>query len=183
MAILNEVKIEQNGEMAVVRVSNQGIVEVERDGATTVFGSSFTRALTDKAAEQKIPADLQSEIDQYIQLHEMKSQLEKQMKGFQENIRTYMDNNNMKTVYSTEGKRIELIDAKGSNSTSVYSDYELSHVQVALGNNELLRKCTEIRINTTKLEALLKVENIPNKDEILKLKICKQGTPRFTVKK
>lgn len=183
MATLNEVKIEQNGEMAIVRVSNEGAVEVVRDGASTVFTNSFSRAVTEKAAEQKLPTELQSEIDQYIQLHEMKSQLEKQMKGFQENIRTYMDNNNMKTVYSTEGKRIELIDAKGSNSTSIYNDYEVKHVQVALGNNDLLRKCTEIRINTTKLEALLKVENIPNKDEILKLKIVKQGTPRFTVKK
>ena len=183
MATLNEVKIEQNGELAIVRVSSQGIVEVERDGATTVFGNSFSRALTEKVVDQSIPAELQSEIDQYIQLHEMKSQLEKQMKGFQENIRTYMDNNNMKTVYSTEGKKIELVDAKASNSTSIYNDYELTHVQVALGNNELLRKCTEIRINTTKLEALLKVENVPNKDEILKLKIIKQGTPRFTVKK
>ncbi|WP_222124692.1 DUF7376 domain-containing protein, partial [Staphylococcus hominis] len=90
------------------------------------------------------------------------------------------ENNDLKSIKGTFGKRVELEDAKASNSTSRYTDYELEDVSAVL-KEELLSQVTEVRVNADKLDSVLKIEDVP--DDIVKkvkgLKVVKKGTPRF----
>ncbi|MCG5559899.1 hypothetical protein LLG25_26745, partial [Klebsiella pneumoniae] len=61
-------------------------------------------------------------------------------------VKKYMENNDLKSIKGTFGKRVELEDAKASNSTSRYTDYELEDVSAVL-KEELLSQVTEVRVN------------------------------------
>jgi len=136
------------------------------------------------AENQGIPTDVQNQLDEYLKLHEQKSELEKQLKELKEDVRDYMESNKRTTLSGTHGRKVEIQGATASNSTSKYTDYDLKDVAPLLEGN-LLRKTTEIRVNTEKLEGLLKVEKLPKEtvDKIKKQKIRKKGTPKFVVKK
>lgn len=203
--VISEVTLEQNGEMAVVRVSKEGRVEVERNGAVTVFRPQHTveRVIGEfkkrgwEEADVEVKAEngdntkteetetgIQAAIDTYLELHEQMSELKVQMDKLKKEIRTHMEDNKLKEVKGTNGKRIVLQDAVKSNSTSIYTDYELNDIMHRL-EGEYLRQVTEIRVNAEKLEGLLKVGKLPEEKvkEIRNLKIRKPGTPRFTVRK
>ncbi|QIW88764.1 hypothetical protein P59_167 [Bacillus phage P59] len=140
--------------------------------------------VANSAAAQNITIGAQKEIDEYLELHKQKAEIEKKMNEKKKNIRDYMDANDLDGVKGTNGQQIVLQAAKASNSTSRYTDYELSDVMSAM-EGSLLKQVTEIRVNADKLEALLKVEKLPASKvkEIKGLKIVNPGTPRFTVKK
>jgi hypothetical protein len=161
--------------------------EAPVQGEMTVKGA-FTGgvdpAVANSALVQNITIGAQKQIDEYLELHKQKAELEKQMNGLKTQIRDYMDTNDLKGVKGTNGQQIVLQDAKASNSTSRYTDYDLKDVMSSL-DGTLLKQVTEIRVNADKLEALLKVEKLPASKvkEIKGLKIVNPGTPRFTVKK
>lgn len=201
--VISEVTLEQNGEMAVVRVSKEGRVEVERNGAVTVFRPQHTvervigefkkrgweeadvvAETEDNTKVEETEIGIQAAIDTYLELHEQMSELKAQMDKLKKEIRTHMEDNKLKEVKGTNGKRIVLQDAVKSNSTSIYTDYELNDIMHRL-EGEYLRQVTEIRVNAEKLEGLLKVGKLPEEKvkEIRNLKIRKPGTPRFTVRK
>jgi hypothetical protein len=140
--------------------------------------------VANSALAQNITIGAQKQIDEYLELHKQKAELEKKMNELKTNIRDYMDTNDLDGVKGTNGQQIVLQAAKASNSTSRYTDYELSDVMNNL-EGSLLKQVTEIRVNADKLEALLKVEKLPASKvkEIKALKIVNPGTPRFTVKK
>jgi hypothetical protein len=140
--------------------------------------------VANSAAAQNITIGAQKQVDEYLELHKQKAELEKKMNELKKDIRDYMDTNDLDGVKGTNGQQIVLQAAKASNSTSRYTDYELSDVMNAM-EGSLLKQVTEIRVNADKLEALLKVEKLPASKvkEIKGLKIVTPGTPRFTVKK
>jgi hypothetical protein len=137
------------------------------------------------AIAQGVTVEVQQEVDAYLKLQEQKSALEKLLEGHKKTIRSYMEENNIKAINGTEGKQVYLQDAKASNSTSNFSDYEYADVMMALPDSELLAQVTEVRVSTQKLEGLLKLDKLPKDKvkEIEKLKIVRAGTPRFAVKK
>jgi hypothetical protein len=140
--------------------------------------------VADSAMAQNITIGAQKEIDEYLELHRQKAEIEAKMKEVKGNIKDYMDVNELDKVKGTNGQSIVLQPAKASNSTSRYTDYELKDVMGAM-EGSLVKQVTEIRVNAEKLEALLKVEKLPaaTVKEIKALKINNPGTPRFTVKK
>lgn len=189
-----EVKLENNGEMAIVRVSATGAVEVVRDEAVTTFRPQHTvETVVEKfkstgwveKAEPSVPKHIIDEVDEYLELHEKMAKLKAEMEDLKKGIRTYMDKAEIREITGRSGKKVYLQDAKASNSTSRYTDYDLNEVMVALDGTDLLKKVTEIRVNAEKLEGLLKVEKLPKKtvEEVKALKISNPGTPRFAVKK
>jgi hypothetical protein len=137
------------------------------------------------AAKQNIPVSVQEEVDAYLKLHEQIAALNKQLDGYKKTIRNHMEDNGITSIRGTEGKQVYLQDAKASNSTSTFTDYEISDIMVALADNELLRQVTEVRVNAQKLEGLLSLGKLPEEKvkEIKNLKIVRAGTPRFSVKK
>jgi hypothetical protein len=188
--------------VAVVRVNETGQVEVERDGMVTNFNPAYNlktvvdnfeargweqinpSAVVKAAIQQNIPVDVQEEVDEYLKLHEEMAELKAKQEKLKKSIRGFMEDGGLTSIQGSEGKKVYLQDAMASNSTSKYSDYELSHVMTAL-EGELLRKVTEIRVNTEKLEGLLKIEKLPKEkvEQIRSMKIANPGTPRFSVKK
>lgn len=198
-----QVEMIQNGEVAIVRLNEDGRVEVIREGQNpAVLSSDYNldtvikkfedngwkqkeEKVVKAAAKNGVPLNIQQEVDEYLKLHAKKAELEAQMDKLKKNIRQYMENNDIKAIAGTEGKQVYLQEAKASNSTSIYTDYELNQVMVALNDNELLRQVTEVRVNAEKLEGLLKMGKLPESKvaEIRSLKIVKKGTPRFSVKK
>lgn len=200
---MTKVEFVQNGEVAVVTVNGAGRVEIAREGMgvevlapqhslDAVVNNFKANGWTQKedkqaasAALQNIPVSVQNDVDGYLKLHEQIAALNKVLDGYKKNIRSYMDTNDIKSISGTHGKQVYLQDAKASNSTSLYSDYEMAPVVATLQDNELIRQVTEIRINAEKLEALLKLDKLPKDkvEEIKSLKIVKEGTPRFSVKK
>lgn len=198
-----QVEMIQNNEVAIVRLTKDGRVEVIREGQPpTLLSSDYTLDTAVKKFEEHgwkpkeekvvktaekngVPLSIQQEVDEYLKLHAEKAKLESKMNSLKKDIRQYMENNDVTAIAGTEGKQVYLQEAKASNSTSIYTDYELNQVMMALNDNELLRKVTEIRVNAEKLEGLLKMGVLPeNKvEEIRSLKIVKKGTPRFAVKK
>ncbi|MGV3281481.1 DUF7376 domain-containing protein, partial [Staphylococcus epidermidis] len=133
--------------------------------------------------EQDIPLSVQQQVDEYLNLHAQMSELKSKMDEVKTDVKKYMENNDLKSIKGTFGKRVELEDAKASNSTSRYTDYELEDVSAVL-KEELLSQVTEVRVNADKLDSVLKIEDVP--DDIVKkvrgLKVVKKGTPRFKVK-
>lgn len=128
-------------------------------------------------------AGVERKVDEYIELHKQQSELKKKMDGLKEEIRGFMDEEDLDMVSGKKGA-IVLQQAKRSNSTSLYSDYELSDVMTILKGSDL-KQVTEIRINSDKVKGLIQLGNLPeHKVKALEnVKIEKQGNPRFTVKR
>lgn len=197
---MKKVELVYGNEVALVQVNKEGRVEVVREGqGTEVLNAKYdfetavqkfeengwTSAAVKSAAKQDIPLGVQQEVDEFLELHAQIAELNAKAEKLKKNVRTYMDNNNKKEIEGSKGKKVYLQDATASNSTAVYSNYELNHVAAAINNNEILRQVTEIRINSDKLEALLKLDKLPKEKvaEVKSLKITNPGTPRFSVKK
>lgn len=207
-----EVKVINGSDVAVVRLGENGKVEIVRDG-NTVPQTISLEAVVDKfqtygwsvvpqaqpepqpepqidkaeatAAMNNVPVQTQKEVDEYLALHAQKAELEAKMEKLKKTVRGYMENNNIDSIAGTNGKQIYLQAANASNSTATFSNYEIAPVMAVLNNNELLRQVTEVRVNSEKLEALLKLDKLPKEKvtEIKSLKITNPGTPRFSVKK
>ncbi|QQO40531.1 hypothetical protein 000TH008_103 [Bacillus phage 000TH008] len=135
------------------------------------------------SVEQDIPLSVQQQVDEYLNLHTRMSELKNKMDEIKADVKKYMENNDLKSIKGTFGKRVELEDAKASNSTSRYTDYELEDVSEVL-EEEILSQVTEVRVNADKLDSVLKIEDV-SEDTVKKvkgLKVVKKGTPRFKVK-
>lgn len=139
----------------------------------------------ESAAAQNITLAMQQEVDAYLELHEQIAELNKKLEAGKKSIRSYMDTNNLTAIKGTKGKQVYLQDAKASNSTSNFSDYDLADIMMAIPDKELLNQVTELRVNTKKLESVLALDKLPTEkvEQIKKLKISLAGTPRFSVKK
>ena len=208
------VELTQKGEVAIITLNDLGQVEVSREGIGVVvmqpqhtFDSvvqKFVKSgwevanvkeeeeipmefveVSKSAKNQNIPVDVQQEVDAYLQLHAQVAELEKQMKKYKESIRSFMEENKVNSIKGTHGKQVCLQEAKASNSTSIYTDYELADIMAVIPDKALLKEITEIRVNAKKLEGLISLGKLPEEKvaEIKKLKIVKPGTPRFSVKK
>ncbi|AIW03241.1 hypothetical protein CPT_Mater84 [Bacillus phage Mater] len=156
---------------------------------TTIAAASggmgeVSQQVAQSAMQQDITLSLQQNVDDYLELHDQMAALKKKADALKKNIRTYMDANDVKALKGSNGKEVYLQEAKASNSTSRYTDYELQDVMSTL-EGTLLKKVTEIRINAEKLDALLKVEKLPKEvvEVVKSKKICNEGTPRFSVRK
>jgi regulator of replication initiation timing len=197
---MKKVELTFGNEVALVQVNEEGRVEVVREGmGTEVLNAKYDfetavkkfedngwmAAALKKANDQKIPLHVQQETDEFLELHAQIAELNAKAEKLKKSVRNYMESNNKKEIEGTKGKKVYLQDANASNSTSLYSDYELGPIAAALNSNELLREVTEIRINSKKLDALLALDKLPKEKvaEIKGLKIVNPGTPRFTVKK
>lgn len=203
MANTKELKViyGEGEEAAVVRLTENGGVEVVHDGeVSSVKNTSFDKVVDmfqtcgwkvkeDKVKEvamkNNVPLSVQKEVDEYLALHAQKAEIEAKMDKLKKNIRNYMENNNIKEISGSKGKKVYLQEAAASNSTAIYTNYEVEPIMKALGDAELVRQVTEVRVNSEKLEALLKLDKLPKDtvEKIKAMKIVKQGTPRFSVKK
>jgi len=141
-------------------------------------------AVATSAFQQNITIGVQQEVDAYLELHQKIADLTKELNGMKDNVREYMETHKVKTIKGTKGRAVTLQDATKSNSTSVYSDYLLEDL-AGVVSEDVLKDVTEIRVNATKLDGVLKTGKLPTEKvkEVKGLKIKEAGTPRFTVKK
>lgn len=195
--ITNEVKFQQEGELAIVRVLDNGRIEVERDGKATKFQphhtledvtEKFTTSGWSKVEEPKqaaeVTEDVQQAVDLYLELHTKEKELKAQMEKLKGKIKPFMENNDMDIINGTQGKQVCIIPTTASNSTNLYSNYDPAEVSMLLPQ-EYYNDVVEARVNSEKLEALLKLDKLTatTKDAIKAAKIVKVGTPQFRVKK
>ncbi|QZA69614.1 hypothetical protein 035JT004_116 [Bacillus phage 035JT004] len=153
--------------------------------AKTGTGTSYLAEAAQNSLDQEVSLEIIQKVDQYIELHKQAAELKSRMEELKKPVRTYMQENNHKKIKGTKGGSVVLQDATASNSTAVYSNYELGDIAPLVSTN-FLNKITESRINSEKLEGLLKTDEGLDKETIEKIKeakIVKPGTPRFTVKK
>jgi hypothetical protein len=157
--------------------------QAEAEAAAAAEKAKEEQLAMKTAATQNITLALQQEIDDVIRLNEEKSKIEAELKKKKESVRTYMLDSGLKKLQGTHGKVVALEDAKASNSTSIFTDYHLIDIMNVL-EEELLKDVTEVRVNGTKLEGLLKTGKLPSDTvkTIKGLKIHEMGTPRFKVK-
>ena len=135
--------------------------------------------------DQGIPLEIQQKVDEYIKLHKEANELKKKLDELKTPIKAHMEAYELKAIKGSEFGTVALQDAKASNSTSIYTDYEIGDVAPLL-SKELLNKVTENRVNAQVLDGVLKSDETLSEDTIKKikeLKIVKPGTPRFVVKK
>lgn len=125
--------------------------------------------------------DVQEQVDRYLELHEEMSILKKEMDSLKKSIRGHMDETGVTSIKGAHGKQVYLQNARKSNSTSRYTDYELKDIMPILGSD--IKQVTEIRVNTDKLEGLAKLKGSEVVQQVKAVKIVKDGTPRFSVKK
>jgi len=149
----------------------------------TAYSGGTAEKVIDRAVSQNVPVAVQKEVDEFLKLHEQIAELTKQAKVFKDNVRAYMQKNEVEQIYGTEGKKVVLQDAAKSNSTSVYTDYDYEDVAEVL-RDKVLEDVSEVRINADKLNSLIKTKKLPIEvaDKIKKLKISEPGTPKFVVK-
>jgi len=141
-------------------------------------------AVATSAFQQNITIGVQQEVDAYLELHQQIADLNKELDKMKKNVREYMETNSLKSIKGTKGREVTLQDATKSNSTSVYSDYLLEDLTSVLPE-DILKDVTEIRVNATKLDGVLKTGKLPvaTVKVVKNRKIKEAGTPRFTVKK
>lgn len=147
------------------------------------YSGGTDEKVVDRAVSQKVPVAVQKEVDEFIRLHEQIAELNKRAKKLKDGVRGYMEDNDKKEIYGTEGKKVVLQDSARSNSTSVYTDYDYFDVADVL-HERALKEVAEMRINADKLNSLVKTKKLPTEvsDKIKKLKIALPGTPKFMVK-
>lgn len=199
---------------AVLQEREDGRVEVERDGDVTIFSSNHTfetveetflangwKQETDdifRVAEKSpqtevaktvmkkngVSHSLQEKIDAYVDLHGYLSKLKANQEQLKKQIRKYMEDNNIVELESSLGKKIALVDAIQSNSVSTFSNYDLNDIR-ALLTGDILDEVTELRVNSDKLDALVKLGKIDEETaaRVEAKRITLEGTPRFTLKK
>jgi|GraSoiStandDraft_45_1057281.scaffolds.fasta_scaffold06547_3 hypothetical protein len=196
MTAKTEVKFQNQGELAIVRVLGNGRIEVERDGKATKFAekhtfedvqSRFKAGGWEPVVENKqqpVTAEVQAAVDLYLELKEKEAALKKQMDSLKDVVKPFMEQNSYEAIKGTQGKQVYLQQVTASNSTSLYSNYEPAEV-LPLLPKEYYNDVMEGRINSDKLEALLKLDKLPGDlaDSIKSCKIIKAGTPQFRVKK
>ena len=137
------------------------------------------------ANKQNIPLSVQQEVDEYLELHAQMADLKAKQDKLKKNVREYMDRNSIQTINGSQGKQVYLQDAKASNATSRYTDYELEDIKKAIQDPNLLSRVTEVRVNADLLDGLMKTTKMPKEQvgKIKDLKITNMGTPKFMVKK
>lgn len=200
--VKEQLTLTNSGETAIVRLTSAGMVEVDRNDSVTQFQSHHTvdsvlsqfvkqgwevtedSKVVHSAMKQDIPVDVQTEVDEYLVLHEQMAELKARAEEKKKSIRGFMEDEELTSIKGTHGKQVYLQDATATNSTSRYTDFELKDVQMTLPGS-LLTKVTEIRVNADKLKGVLQSEKLPKAkvDEILATKVSVQGTPHFKVKK
>lgn len=155
-----------------------------RVATIAAYTGGTDKKVVDSAVGQHIPVAVQKEVDEYLELHAEIAELNKKAEKLKKSVRTYMDKNDIKAISGSKGKQVELVPATASNSTSKYSDYIYDQVAEVL-QGSLLGDVVEPRVNTEKLESLLKLDKLPKwkVERIKKLKIANPGTARFSVKK
>lgn len=143
-------------------------------------------AAATNAEAQGVPVDIQKEVDEYLDLHEQMSKLKQKQEKLKQSVRTYMTENSITRIEGTNGRAVAFQNATASNSTSCYTNYRLEDISKLLGS-KLLKKVTETRVNSDKLEAMMKLDKEGlGSDTIKRLKAAKistPDTPRFVVKK
>ncbi|WNO29903.1 hypothetical protein [Bacillus phage SDFMU_Pbc] len=202
-----------NGNDKAVLMEKDGRVEVERDGEFTLFSSNHTFEAVEETflangwkqetdnifkVQEKTPQsevgktvmkkngvsqDLQEKIDAYVDLHGYLSKLKAEQDRLKKQIRKYMEDNNIVELESSLDKKIALVDAVQSNSVSTFSNYDLNDIH-ALLTGDILDEVTELRVNSDKLDALVKLGKI-NEETAAKVeakRITLNGTPRFVLK-
>ncbi|WCS69270.1 hypothetical protein Goe20_01530 [Bacillus phage vB_BsuM-Goe20] len=135
--------------------------------------------------DQDIRLDVIQKVDEYLELHQQQTELKKKMEALKAPIKDYMVENRLKSIKGTHGAAVALQEATASNSTSIYSNYEIGDVAPLLPK-DLLNRVTESRVNSDTLEGILKSDKSLDKeliDQVKAAKIVKPGTARFTVKK
>lgn len=133
-------------------------------------------------AEKKASTNIQKEVDRYLELHEQIAELNKELKGLRDSVRGHMLENDIPSIKGTHGKQVYFQHARASNSTARYTDYELKDVMAVLDGQDL-KKVTEIRINADKLKGIASVLPEETVKRLEAVKVVKEGTPRFSVKK
>ncbi|QEG04253.1 hypothetical protein [Bacillus phage BC-T25] len=163
------------------------LASVVTQDATQISGNVAPKAeiVEDEEELSSIPPKTQKELDDYLELHAEKAKIESKLKKLKESVVTYMKNNNLEEMKGTKGKRVEFQPATASNSTSLFTDYEVNDVILALGEHkDILKQATEVRVNGKKLEGALTASKLDKEiiDAVEATKIKKAGTPKFVVK-
>lgn len=202
VAVDKGIKLTAGTEAAFVRVNEGNIVEVERNESVTLFQPHLTLdavlkqfvdtgwtvaeeyVVVKSALTQEIPVFVQEDVDEYLALHEEMANLKAKLDKKKAVVRPYMEQYNKDAIRGSFGKQVYLQDVKASNSTSLFSDFELNDLRAEL-DGAALRKVSEMRVNSEKLDGLLKSGSLSKEkvEAIRKLKIAKVGTPHFKVKR
>src|SRR5690606_21155021 len=157
--VMTEVTLEKNGKVAIVKMAEGGKVRVEQDGNITTYRpvvkmEDIIQELTVQEDTNNqtipdfvpIPDNILKAVDEYIELHEQVSVLKRQMDKLKKEIKPFKETNLIESIQGNNGKEVYLQQAKASNSTSRYTDYELKDLMHVL-EGSLLKKVTEIRVN------------------------------------
>ncbi|AMQ66486.1 hypothetical protein BH753_gp004 [Bacillus phage Shbh1] len=196
-----EYRLENKGVVAVAKVDSSGRVVVDREGTETRFeeGKTLEQVLnkfeqegwrviettyTVKDSDVIIPKNMQTEVDEYLDLHREISALKAKMENSKKKIRRYMESRNLQAISGSKGGEVYLQECKASNTTTLFSDYELTDVEPHLTKTQL-KKVVEPRVNAEKLEGLMKLGEL-SVDVVAALKevkVCNPGTPQFRVRR
>ncbi|WCS70030.1 hypothetical protein Goe27_01520 [Bacillus phage vB_BsuM-Goe27] len=147
--------------------------------------SSYLAKAAQNSLDQDVNLDVIQKVDEYLELHKQQTELKKKMEELKSPIKDYMVEKRLKSIKGTHGAAVALQEATASNSTSIYSNYEIGDVAPLLPK-DLLNRVTESRVNSDTLEGILKSDKSLDKeliDQVKAAKIVKPGTARFTVKK
>lgn len=153
--------------------------------ATEVTGEVTPKVEVTEEEPSDISPKAQKDVDEYLKLHAEQAKIAAKLKKLKPSIVDYMNNNKIEEIKGTEGKRVTFQEASASNSTSLYTDYDVNDVILALGEHkDLIKQATEIRVNGKKLEGVLASAKIDKEivDAVKATKIKNPGTPKFVVK-
>ena len=147
-----------------------------------VLSAAITEMLLKRSSVEekpKIPEEIQMDVDDYLELHEMYTQLEAQLKKLRKNIEPFMEVNDITRIEGSNGKAIEIVDQVRANVTSNFTTYDVDAVRDMVPKRYLNQVIVEC-VDRDKLEALVKLGRV--KQTVYRHKTFK-STPCFMVRK
>lgn len=101
-----------------------------------------------------IPEEIQSAVDQYVELYQVSKQLEDRMKELKVSILTFMNENGVDDIMDRQGRgKVQLSVTERATLTSRYTTYDMDVVANML-DSAVLERCVVSVVDKEKLEAL-----------------------------
>lgn len=137
-----------------------------------------TKPVVKVIKKDHVKKDIQSKVDEHIQLHAEYKELEKRLKQLRDEIEPYMDEKGIVELAGTDGGKIMRVEQSRPEVTSRYTQYDINIIEPQLPATAR-KKCVVKVIDADALKALGTLGEI---DQSIIAMATKKTIISFTVK-
>jgi chromosome segregation ATPase len=158
--------------------SNQELLDKLAEIKSRKESTKPTVTVVKTTKKDHVKKDIQSKVDEHIQLHAEYKELEKRLKQLRDEIEPYMDEKDIMELSGTDGGKIMRVEQSRPEVTSRYTKYDINIIEPQLPATAR-KKCVVKVIDADALKALGTLGEI---DQSIIAMATKKTIISFTVK-